>query len=534
MINRLIVNAKIYTLDAEQPAASALAISRDRIVAVGGDELRTLATKQTQIDDLQGATVIPGLIDAHIHWEWTSRSLRDVDLFAVPSKQEAVERVGKAAANVKQGGWLLGRGWAQAMWEGGAFPTAADLDAVTGNIPTFLNARSGHGAWVNSAALKLAGITDSTPDPKGGLIQRDEHGKATGILLEDAIGLVSKLVPDPTAAELADMMEDAQKLAWQAGLTGLHDFDNPSAFEAMQILHEQGRLGLRIVKNINAPFIQHAYGLRLRSGFGDDWLRIGALKIFADGALGTRTALMIAPYEGEPENYGVVVTDPEEMIGLVSEASRRGLASTIHAIGDKAVHEVLNVFETVRDEEAARGVHPSERRHRIEHVQLIHPDDVGRLAALDIIASMQPIHATADYQMADQYWGTRSAFGYNPRLQIGAGAQVAFGSDSPVEPFDPIKGIHAAVTRRREDGTPRAEGWYPEAKITMEETLRGYTQGAAYAGGMEDRQGRIAVGYFADVVALDRDLVTGAPDDILKTKVIGTMVGGVWNHYTLK
>jgi predicted amidohydrolase YtcJ len=533
MIDRLLINANVFTLASEQPNASAIAIIRDRIVAVGGDELRTLATKNTQIDDLQGATVIPGLIDAHVHWELTSRALRDVDLFAVPSKQEALDRIAKAVATNKSG-WILGRGWAQAMWEGGAFPTAADLDAITGNIPTYLAARSGHGAWVNTAAMKIAGITDSTPDPKGGVIQRDANGKATGILLEDAIKLVSALVPDPTSADLADMMEDAQKLAWQQGLTGLHDFDNPTAFEAMQILHEQGRLGLRIVKQINAPFIHHAYDLRIRSGFGDDWLRIGGLKIFSDGALGTRTALMIAPYEGEPENYGVVVTDAEEMVGLVSEASRRGLASTIHAIGDKAVHDVLNVFETVRGEEQQRGIHPSERRHRIEHVQVIHPDDVGRLAALDIIASMQPIHGTADYQMADQYWGARSAYSYNPRLQLDAGAILAFGSDAPVEPFDPLKGIHAAVTRRREDGSPGPEGWYPAAKLTMEETLHGFTQGAAYAGGMEDRQGRIAPGYFADVVALDRDLFTISPDDILKTRVLGTMVGGVWHHYTLK
>jgi hypothetical protein len=538
MLDRLIVNATLYppggSGDLPVIGAATLGIHRDRLVAVGGSEVRALASPRTQIDDVQGAVVLPGLIDAHIHWEATALSLREVDLFDVPSRDEAVRRVGAALPNVRAGGWLLGRGWAQAAWEGGAFPTAADLDAVTGATPTVLRARSGHGIWVNSAVLKLAGITASTPDPQGGQIQRGADGEATGILFEEAIKLVEPHNPRLTAAELASAMEQAQVLAWRAGLTGLHDFDQPSAFEAMQLLLERGRLGLRIVKQINDPFIHHAHGLRLRSGFGNDWLRIGGLKIFADGALGTRTAWMIAPYEGEPENTGIVVTDPETMVELVSEASKQGIASTIHAIGDKAIHEVLNVFEQVRREEHERGVHPSERHHRIEHVQVIHPDDVHRLAALDIIASMQPIHATADYLMADRYWGVRSAWSYNPRAQIDAGARVAFGSDSPVEPFEPFKGIHAAVTRRRADGSPGADGWYPDARLSVAEAIDGYTSGAAYAGGMDDRQGRLAPGYLADLIVVDRDPFTCPPDDLLKVQVLGTMVGGVWQHYMLR
>jgi hypothetical protein len=534
MIDRLIVNANIHTLDEIIPRASSLAIVRDRIVAVGGDELRMLADKTTQIDNLHGATILPGLVDAHIHWEWTARSLREVTLFGLSSKAATLARVAEAVAKSKPAGWLTGRGWSNSEWADGAFPTATDLDAVTGDIPTLLRARSGHGVWLNTAALRKIGITDSTPDPAGGVIVRDAAGKATGILLEEAIGLLDGHVPDPTPAELAAMMEEAQQLAWRSGLTGIHDFDPPTAFEAMQLLHQQGRLGLRVVKQINDPWIHHAHGLKVRFGFGNDWLRIGALKLFADGALGTRTAAMIEPYDGEPHNVGVVVKDKEVLYEFISEASRQGLPSTVHAIGDKAVHDVLDAFALVRAEEQLRGLHPTERRHRIEHVQIIHPDDVHRLAVMDIIASMQPIHATSDYEVADRYWGARSQWAYNPRLQLDAGARVAFGSDSPIEPFDPIKNIYAAVARRREDGSPGPDGWYPGARITIDEAVRGFTQGPAYAGGMEDRLGRVARGYLADLVVLDLDPYGVPPDHLLRLEVVGTMVGGVWQYHRLK
>jgi predicted amidohydrolase YtcJ len=417
------------------------------------------------------------------------------------------------------------------MWPNGAFPNASDLDAVSPHNPVYLTARSGHAAWVNSAALRTAGIGSATPDPEGGKIERDAAGKATGILLEGpAMALVADLISPPSPAEIADLMERAQTLAWKAGLTGIHDFDDPDAFEAMQILHEQERLGLRVVKNINKPFIADAIRLRLRWGFGDDWLRLGGLKIFADGALGPRTALMIEPYEGEPDNRGIVVTDKEEMFELVSAASRAGFPSTIHAIGDLAVHDVLDVYQSVREEEAQLGIPHEARRHRIEHVQLIHPDDVNRLADLGLIASMQPIHATSDYQMADRYWGARARWGYNLRAQVDAGAQLALGSDSPVEPFEPLKGLHAAVTRRRANGLPGPKGWYPESRLSLDEAIRGYTQGPAYAAGIENRLGMIAPGYLADLVVFDQDLYGIAPDDLLGVRVVGTMVGGIWRY----
>ena len=298
----------------------------------------------------------------------------------------------------------------------------------------------------------------------------------------------------------------------------------------MQILRERGELALRVTKQINHEWIEAALDSGLRSGFGDDWLRLGAQKIFADGALGPRTALMLAPYEGEPANLGVAIVEREEMQALVSRASEAGVATSIHAIGDRAVHDVLDVFELARKEEAARGQAPETLRHRIEHVQLIHPADVSRLAALNVVASMQPIHATSDYPAADSAWGERVRWSYNLRAQLDAGARIALGTDSPVESFEPLKSFYAAITRRRPDGSPGPQGWLPDLRITAAETLQGYTLGSAWAAGMDDRLGRLAPGYLADLVLLDRDLLCCDPEELPGAQVLATMVGGIWRY----
>jgi predicted amidohydrolase YtcJ len=267
----------------------------------------------------------------------------------------------------------------------------------------------------------------------------------------------------------------------------------------------------------------------LRAGFGDDWLRIGGLKLFADGALGPRTAWMLAPYEREPDNVGIAVTAPAEMLALATRATLAGLPTAIHAIGDRAVREVLDVFQQVRQLEAENDIPPAARRHRIEHVQLIHPDDIPRLAQLDIIASMQPIHATSDAHTADRYWGDRAAYSYNARVQLDAGARLAFGSDSPIEPFDPLQGLYAAVTRRHPNGS-LVEGWRTDACLTVDEALRAYTVGPAYAAGLEDRQGRIQPGFYADLVVLNTDPYQLDPAALDSLHVIATIVGGQWRY----
>ena len=529
MIDTILLNGNIITLDANRPRVGALAISYGRIVALGGDyEIRQLAKAGTSIFNLDGQTVLPGLTDAHLHWEAQSRAQSSVNVYEAPEKQVAIARVRERVRETPAGEWVQGQGWAQDLWRDRAFPTRHDLDQVAPAHPVYLSAKSGHAAWVNSAALQRARISDSTADPEGGQIVRDSDGAATGILLETAMDLVSARIPSPTGDELADMMTDAQARALRSGITMIHDFDEPTCLAALQILRERGALSLRVLKQINQPWLEAAIASGIRSGFGDDWIRIGALKLFADGALGPKTALMFEPYLGEPDNYGMALVDKEEMIEYVSRASEFGLPSSIHAIGDKAVHDALDVFESVRRQEAERGEARSDRRHRIEHVQIIHPQDADRLAELDVIASMQPIHATSDMVTADRYWGDRTAHAYNPRLQLDKGARVAFGSDAPVEPLDPFIGIHAAVTRQR-DGAPDG-GWHPEAKLSIHESILGFTHGPAYAARMEDRLGKLREGYLADLIVLDRDIYQVEPEEILELKVLGTMVDGEWRY----
>jgi hypothetical protein len=531
VVDRVLYNGTIVTLNNAQPRVPAVAIHDDKIVAAGADEdILALAGHNTHRENLNGAFVVPGMTDAHVHWQAYSQSLTSVFLYNLKNKQEALQRVADRAAQTPYGEWIIGYGWSQDEWDDKHFPTAADLDSVAPNHPVFLKSRSVHAGWVNSAALRLCGIDASTHAPDGGEILMGDDGQPTGILLEwGAMGLIEERIPIPTLEQIAEKMLAAQEVGLSLGMTGFHDFDNQECFAALQLLRERGQLELRVLKNFNKKYLDSALDMGLRFGFGDDWIRLGALKIFADGALGPHTACMIEPYEGEPENHGIIVTEKEDMMELASRASASGFPTTIHAIGDRAVHDVLDVFDQVRSEETGRGEAPNLRRHRVEHVQLIHPSDVSRLAELNLVASMQPIHATADYQMADQFWGAkRVPYSYNPRLQLDRGVTLAFGSDAPVDALGPLAGIHAAVTRRRADGSPSPDGWQPAAKISVDEALRGYTIGAAYAAGMEDKSGQIRERFLADIVVLDRDIFTLPPDELLETRVLATMVGGEW------
>jgi hypothetical protein len=534
----VLFNGSIRTQYDAAPWVSALAIYGDRIVALGTDaDMRSLLMPGGEAIDLAGRLVIPGLVDAHVHLSWYAHFLKNADLTRARSAQEGAQIVANLAQHTPPGQWVRGRGWAQDGWPDRAFPTASLLDELVPDHPVYLAAHSGHAAWVNSLALRMAGITAETPDPPGGKIGRDNSGRPSGVLFETAAEMVSRLIPDPTPAELAADVRVAVARANRGGLTGLHDFDGALAFQAYQELHARGQLDMRIVKNIPVELMDHAIQLGLRWGFGDDMLRIGGVKIFADGALGPRTAWMIEPYTGEPDNYGICTTDPEEMMEKVSQASAAGLPATIHAIGDRAVHAVLDVFEAVRQEEAARGTLPTHMRHRIEHVQIIHPQDAPRLGQLGVIASMQPNHATSDMDMAERYWGDRSDYAYNWRLQLEAGAVLALGSDAPIEPIEPLPNIQAAVTRRRADGTPGPDGWRSgkdgRGRLTVEEAVRGFTLGPAYAAGLGGRLGRLAPGYLADLVVLGQDIYTCDPMAIGETEVAGTMVGGKWVHRSL-
>jgi predicted amidohydrolase YtcJ len=520
---KLLHNARIHTLDQARPVASAIVLDGERIRGIGGDELLT-ECEGADHEDMGGRVILPGLTDAHIHLQEYALSLQVVDCEA-ETKEEILRQVAERVRQAPHGEWVRGHGWNQNAW-GGEWPSAADLDAVAPHNPVYLTAKSLHVSWVNSVALQSAGITASTVDPLNGRIQRDSRGGPTGILFEDAVKLVEAVIPEPTPEALAKNFQQLIPDLWRMGLTGVHDFDKGTCFQALQLLHERGDLRLRVVKSIPLNQLPQAAAVGLRSGFGDDILRIGSVKLFADGALGPHTGAMFDPYVDEPQNRGILILDGEQLFGHGRLAAESGLGLAVHAIGDRAVHEVLEGFTRLRSYENERRL-PA-LRHRIEHVQTIHPRDSGRLAELDIIASMQPVHAPSDMFMADRLLGERAAFSYAWQTQLQHGARLAFGSDAPVENPNPFYGLHAAVTRRRADGSPGPEGWFPEQRLTVRAALEGFTLGPAYAAGMEDRLGRLSAGFLADLIVVETDPFTCDPVELFSIQPLATMVGGEW------
>ena len=530
---RILYNAQIYSLDANIPIASAIVVDRGRILDIGDqDSILSRYGDSSERVNLGKRAVIPGLTDAHIHLEQYALGLQKVKC-ETTTREECLENVAARVEITPPGEWILGHGWNQNEWTAG-FGTKEHLDSIAPQNPIYLTAKSLHAAWVNSSALRSAGITAQTPETDGGRIQRNKDGSPTGILFETAMSLVSDVVPEPSPEQVAEAILRAQPILWQMGLTGVHDFDRRICFVALQQLHAAGKLQLRTIKSIPIESLSSAVALGLRTGFGDDTLRIGSIKAFADGALGPRTAAMFQPYEGEPQNRGILMMDSESLYEQGRLAVENGFSMAVHAIGDHANHEVLKAYTQLREYEHERFT-PEDRkieapplRHRIEHVQIIHPDDIPRLAALDVIASMQPIHATSDYLAADLYWGERSKNSYAWRTLIDQSTRLVLGSDAPVESPNPFFGLHAAVTRRREDGSPGPQGWYPEQRLNLETALLGFTRSAAYAAGMEDRLGKLAPGYLADLLVLDKDIFTCDPDQIREIRPLGTMISGEW------
>lgn len=518
-------HAHIYTLDPLHPQAEAVAVENGHIVAVGGNEeiLNVYATR-ARARDMQNCVLLPGLTDAHIHLENYARSLTYVDC-ETTTRAECLRRVAERAQKTLPGEWIFGHGWNQNLWTEG-FGSRQDLDAAAPRNPVYLTAKSLHASWANTAALQLANISASTADPEGGSIPREAGGMPNGLLLENAMPLVERIIPPLSDEAVARLIQDAQPHLWQMGLTGVHDYDRRQCFVALQQLEAQGHLRLRVVKSLPLDDLPHAVGLGLRSGFGSEWLRIGSVKLFADGALGPRTAAMLQPYEGEREYTGMLMLDAEEIFEVGVQAAQSGISLAIHAIGDRANHEVLNAYQQLRAYEQKNNL--PRLRHRLEHVQVLHPADLPRLAQLGIIASMQPIHATSDMSIADQHWGNRAALSYAWNSVLQQGTALAFGSDAPVEIPNPFWGMAAAITRRRADGSPSASGWRAEQCITPEAALRAYTTGAAYAAGWENHVGMLRPGYFADLIALQTDPFIGNPLDLYHVHPIATMSAGEW------
>lgn len=513
------------------PASSgdALAVAGGRVLAVGETAGLAAAFPGARRVDLRGLPVFPGLVDAHLHLIGYGFSLLQVDLRRAGSSRDAALLVSAAAARLPEDAWVLGHGWDKNTWPEDRFPTRHDLDSTTGGRPAAMSSKDGHLLWVNSAALRVAGITRDTPDPPGGVIGRDASGEPDGVLKEEAAALVRRVVP-PAKPEMRERAA-ATAIAGlhRLGITGVHTFTGtttvgPEDLVALQRLRARGELSMRVVASLPDCHLEAAAACGMRTGLGDEMLRVGPVKIFADGALGSQTASMLEPYEGQQDNLGVQVRSPAELDRLVARAVDAGLWTAIHAIGDRANREVLDVFERHQAASERLGI-----RHRIEHVQLLHQDDLPRLARMGVVASMQPIHATQDREIAERYWGPRARWGYAWRSIAASGAVMAFGSDAPVETPDPWLGMYAAVTRRRAD-EKGGRAWYSQECITLEEAVRAYTAGAAYAAGTEGWQGVLFPGSAADFVVLDRDPYAGAPEELLRVRVLATAVGGRIAH----
>jgi len=519
----ILYNGSVHTLDGETPRAQAVAIEGDRILSVGSSEVMlSLASPGARRIDLAGRMAIPGFQDAHVHLCAHGLALQQVDLQGAASLDETLKRVRARAhaEHLAEGEWIVGRGWNHNLWPRPTQPTRHDLDRVSERIPIALHSKDGHSLWVNSAALRTAAIDATTPDPPGGRILHDPTGQANGILVERAQELVRRCLPDPTPSAMLNAARIALTDAARFGVTSAHNCEGPDSFRAFARLAEKDELTARIWHMIPLKDLPDALEQGLRTGFGTPRLQVGQVKMFADGALGSQTAEMLAPYEGQPDAYGVAATDLEELYEGVRSAAQGGLASAIHAIGDAANRRVLDIYERVATEGLGAGL-----RQRIEHVQLLSPEDLPRLAQLGVIASMQPIHATQDMAMADRHWGARARLSYAWRSLHRSGAMLAFGTDCPVESLDPLAGLYAAVTRQRPDGTPKG-GWYPQETLTLVEALYAYTMGSAFASCQEHIKGSLMPGRLADIVILSRDLFAEPPEAILDTVVDMTIVGG--------
>jgi predicted amidohydrolase YtcJ len=444
--------------------------------------------------------------------------MRAVDVKGVASVGEAVRRVAERASETPAGGWVRGAGWDQHLWPDAQFPSRHDLDAVVQDHPVLLMHTSGHCAWLNSAALRASDIGRDTEAPSGGAIDRDPAGEPSGILRDAAMALVQRMLPRPSQETRTDSLQRATARALALGVTSVHAMDvGLGELEALRALRERGELALRVRAFLTARRIDDWTGSE-QTGGGDDVLRIGGVKFFADGALGSVTAWMHEPYEGT-EHTGLALVPPDALKEQVSRCLARGLAPAVHAIGDRANTEVLNIFEQTR------AIAP-ELPRRIEHAQLLRQQDIPRFSALDIVASVQPIHATQDMHKVDRFWGERGRYAYPFASLLRSGTQLAFGSDSPVETIDPLAGLQAAVTRRTAAGEPD-EGWYPQERLSLEAALGAYTTGCAAATGEETKLGRVAPGYHGDFVVLSRDIFRADdPSEILGSCVDATIVAG--------
>ncbi len=514
----LFTNANIPT--SHSHPANTLLVEEAKISFLGDlDQARESAPQHYTEVNLAGKTVLPGLCDFHIHLVNTAEMLDAVDC-ETESLQECLNRVEIKARNLPTDEWIIGYGWNHNTWQPAEYGTAAQLDAISAQHPIFLHAKSLHAAWVNTKAMHFAGIDRNTPDPAGGVIMRDSSGEPTGILLENAAFLASDCLPKQTVEQTAKKIHKAQAYFHSLGLTAVHDFDRFESAEALLWLADHGKLKLRVSKNLPSEQVDRVIAENWREKLERlPFLQPGWLKVFADGALGPQSAAMLEPYEGST-NRGMLLVNARDLADLGIKAAQAGWPLSVHAIGDQAVREVLDGYNLLRKMELENGLPPLP--HRIEHVQIIHPADLPRMRDLDVVASVQPIHAPSDLFIADHHWGKRCQYAYAYQSQLSAGITVRFGSDSPVESFNPFHGIHAAVTRQRQNGQPDPQGWYPQQRVTLQQAIDAYTQPLPGDG----RTNLLGTGMPADFIVLDHDPYLMDPSALAELKPSMTVVAG--------
>ncbi|HMF56570.1 MAG TPA: amidohydrolase [Pyrinomonadaceae bacterium] len=561
-VSLLILHGKIFTGDARGTVAQAVAVNNDRIIAVGSDAEIMSHYRSARVIDLNGKFMTAGFNDAHLHFMNGGFSLMRVDLNGSRTLDEALQRIAAKARELPAGAWILGRGWDHTLW-GGRWPTRQDLDRVAPNNPVFVQRVDGHVSWVNSLALQKAGITRETQQPAGGEIMRDSTGEPAGILKETAAALVGRVVPEPTQAEKMQAIERALMEARRYGITSIQDNSGYTTTQLYRQLNLQGKLTVRVsewqnfedsvdeLKRQREEFnsiVNKTFG-----GVDPLMLKLGVVKGYVDGTLGSRTAAMLAPYADDPANSGIPRHTPEDLTRMIVERAQAGFQIALHCIGDRANRMALDGFEAARFHllelragasipHQARTPTPTPSvattsspqtnasnlylRHRIEHAQVVAPADFPRFRDLGVIASMQPSHAISDKRWAQARLGEARAEGaYAWHTMMSLGVHVPFGTDWPVEPINPYLGLYAAVTRQSTDGQP-AGGWFPQQRISIEDAIRNYTAESAYASFDENLKGQIKPGMLADFTVHSQDLLTIRPEDIFKTETMITILGG--------
>jgi len=526
MADKVLINGRIWTVDPARPWAEAVAVRDGRIEAVGTTaEVKKRIGSDTETIDLKGAFVLPGFIDSHVHFVNGGASLMSIQLRDARTKEEFVSRIAAKAKSLPEGEWILNGDWDHTQFDPMELPRRDWIDAVTPGHPVCVNRLDEHMILANSLALKLAGVTKATPVPAGGEIVKDPAtGEPTGILKDAAMDLIYAEIPAPSPAETRRNVEAALRAAAEKGVTSVHDVSGEVAFDVYQDLLKSGALTARITCYVPITSEDLALGLKIKTPFGNERLRIAGLKGFADGSLGSATAYFFEPYTDDPKTSGLLHAQmvPEgAMDRRVLAAAAGGLQVALHAIGDRANAMVLDIYERIEARAGARA-----RRFRIEHAQHLRPDDIARFAKLGVIASVQPYHAIDDGRWAEAKIGLeRARWTYPFKALLDKGVTLACGSDWPVAPMDPILGIYAAVTRRTLDGK-NPGGWIPEQRIPLEEAVKGFTLNGAFAEFAEELKGSIVPGKWADFAVLDRNLFEVKPEEIREANVVLTVVGG--------